>query len=59
MQDDFRDIDTGVFTVFDVDARTYTRSLLTGDAARDNRNVSMLLATVNAANSAVDIGEER
>ncbi len=57
MNDDFLDIDTGVFTVFDVDARTYTRSLLTGDPARDNRNVSMLLATVNAANSAVDIGE--
>jgi signal transduction histidine kinase len=57
VQDDFLDIDTGVFTVFDVDARTYTRSLLTGDAARDNRNVSMLLATVNAANSAVDIGD--
>jgi signal transduction histidine kinase len=50
-------IDTKKFKVFDVDARTYTRSLLTGDAARDNRNVSMLLATVNAANSAVGIRE--
>jgi len=55
--DDFRRIDTGVFTVFDVDTRTYAGSLLTGDSARDNRNVSMLLATVNAANSAVGTRE--
>jgi len=57
MSDDFSYINTDAFTVFDVDTRSYARSLLTGDAERDNRNVSLLLATVNAANSAVGIRE--
>lgn len=57
MSDYLYRIDTGAFTVFDVDTRSYARSLLTGDTARDNRNVSMLLATVNAANSTVGIRE--
>lgn len=55
--DDFDPIDSDVFSVFDVDTRTYAGSLLTGDPARDNRNVSILLATVNAANSAVGARE--
>ncbi len=57
MSDDSWKIDTGVFTVLDVDTRSYTKSLLSGDSARDDRNVSMLLATVSAANSAVGIRE--
>lgn len=55
--DDFDPIDSDVYSVFDVDTRTYAGSLLTGDPARDNRNVSILLATVNAANSAVGARE--
>lgn len=53
MAEGYSKVDSRFFKVFDVDSRSTVSGILTGDSARDERNVAMLLATVNAVNSMV------
>lgn len=45
------------FKVFSMDAREASRGLVTGDVEKDELRIAMLLATINAANSLVDVSD--
>ena len=57
MADQKKRMSSDFFKVFNMDAREASRGLVTGDVEKDELRIAMLLATINAANSLVDVSD--
>ncbi len=57
MANEMKRLSSDFFKVFNIDAREASRGLVTGDVEKDELRIAMLLATINAANSLVDVRE--